>query len=80
MSDESGDHSLTSINPQNPVFVLVFCVFKKSDFIDVAVPAIQKLKFRFWGHDAIVLHGHEIRKRHGDFNILLNAERRADFH
>jgi hypothetical protein len=78
-ADESGDHSLTSINPQNPVFVLVFCVFRKADFIDSVVPAFQKLKFQFWGHDAIVLHGHEIRKRHGDFNILLNAERRADF-
>ena len=43
--DESGDHSLTSINPQNPVFVLVFCVFE-SDFIDVRSRQ-SRTKFRF---------------------------------
>jgi Protein of unknown function (DUF3800) len=77
--DESGDHSLTKINPQNPVFVLVFCIFGKQAFLDSVVPAVQKLKFDFWGHDGIVLHSHEIRKAHGDFNILLNAETRAKF-
>jgi hypothetical protein len=77
--DESGDHSLTAINPQNPVFVLVFCVIRKADYTGHIVPAIQQLKFRFWGHDCVVLHSHEIRKAHGDFRILLNAETRAAF-
>ncbi|WP_244948789.1 DUF3800 domain-containing protein [Campylobacter hyointestinalis] len=27
--DESGDHSLTNINKDFPVFVLAFCIFKK---------------------------------------------------
>jgi Protein of unknown function (DUF3800) len=78
-ADESGDHNLVSINPQNPVFVLVFCIFKKSDYSSQAVPAIQQLKFDYWGHDSIVLHGHDIRKRTGDFNILLNSNRREPF-
>ncbi|MBA2728790.1 MAG: hypothetical protein H0U49_11540 [Parachlamydiaceae bacterium] len=30
-ADENLDHGLTSINPENPVFVLVFCIFKKSN-------------------------------------------------
>jgi hypothetical protein len=59
--------------------VLVFCIFRKDIYTSVAVPAIQKLKFDFWGHDAIVLHGHDIRKRTGDFNILLNSARRESF-
>jgi hypothetical protein len=77
--DESGDHSLQSIDPNFPVFSLVFCIFKKSDFVDLVVPSIQRLKFEFWGHDAIVLHGHEIRKQHGDFKILVEAKTRAAF-
>jgi hypothetical protein len=77
--DESGDHSLLSIDPHFPVFSLAFCIFKKSDFIDSIVPSIQRLKFEFWGHDAVVLHGHEIRKQHGDFNILREAKTRAAF-
>ena len=35
------------------------------------VPAMQALKFRYWGHDAVILHEHEIRKSKGDFTWLL---------
>ena len=78
-ADESGDHSLTSIDRQYPAFALVFCLVRKHTYVDAIVPAIQKLKFEFWGHDSIVLHGHEIRKAQGDFNILLNPNVRARF-
>jgi hypothetical protein len=78
-ADESGDHSLTSINPQNPVFVMAFCVFEKSSYVDQVVPAVQRLKFEFWGHDCVVLHSHEIRKATGEFGILLNADTRTRF-
>jgi hypothetical protein len=77
--DESGDHSLQSIDPNFPVFSLAFCIFKKSDFVETVVPSIQRLKFEFWGHDAVVLRGHEIRKQHGDFNILREPKTRAAF-
>ena len=69
--DESGDHSLTSIDRQFPVFALSFCVFDKADYINRVVPAVQALKFRYWGHDAVILHEHEIRKSKGDFTFLL---------
>lgn len=78
-ADESGDHSLRSINPQNPVFVLAFCIFHKQAYIDAVVPAVQRLKFEFFGHDCVVLHSHEIRKAHGDFRILQNAPVRESF-
>src|SRR5216683_621493 len=45
--DESGDHSLTSINPQHPVFVLAFCIFEKRAYYETIVPAVQRLKFDF---------------------------------
>lgn len=77
--DESGDHSLTSITPHYPVFVLVFCVFEKRAYYETVVPAVQKLKFDFWGHDCVILHGHEIRKAHGNFHILQNSEVRPRF-
>lgn len=77
--DESGDHGLTTIDPQYPVFVLAFCIFNKQHYMKKVVPAIQELKFRFWGHDGIVLHSHEIRKAKGSFDILLNANTRSAF-
>ena len=77
--DESGDHSLQSIDPNFPVFSLAFCIFKKSDFVETVVPSVQRLKFEFWGHDAVVLRGHEIRKQHSDFSILREPKTRAAF-
>ena len=70
-ADESGDHGLASIDPEYPVFALTFCMIRKSDYADTVVPAIQRFKFDFWGHDAVVLHEHEIRKSKGDFAILM---------
>jgi hypothetical protein len=77
--DESGSPTLSPIDPNHPVFVLVFCVFKKSTYCDVIQPAIKRLKFEFFGHDMTILHSHEIRKRTGDFNILMEEERRQIF-
>ena len=77
--DESGDHSLTSIDPQYPVFVLAFCIFDIKSYTADVVPAFQKLKFDYFGHDMIVLHSHHIRKQKGDFNILRNAAIRTNF-
>ncbi len=77
--DESGDHGLERINPQSPVFVLAFCVFEKAEYRNVAVPAVQALKFDFWGHDCVVLHSHEIRHQRGEFRILNDQELRGKF-
>ena len=78
--DESGDHGLDKIDPEYPIFVLAFCIFKKMNYISDIVPAIQKFKFRYWGHDAVVIHEHEIRKSMaGDYSILSQANVRESF-
>ena len=61
--DESGDHSLTSINSNYPIFVLAFCIFKIDEYTQHIVPALQRVKFRHFGHDMVVLHERDIRKR-----------------
>ena len=45
-------------------------MISKADYIATVVPAVQRLKFKYWGHDAVVLHEHEIRKTSGDFQFL----------
>ena len=77
--DESGDHSLDVINPEFPLFVLAFCVFNKGDFLSNVAPEIQKFKFKYFGHDLVILHEAEIRKQHGKFVILRNPVIRAPF-
>lgn len=68
--DESGDHSLESINPRYPLFVLAFCVFHKIHYAQKVIPALSMLKIATFGHDLIVLHEQEIRKKTGAFNKL----------
>ena len=77
--DESGDHSLDVIDRQYPIFVLSACVFRKADYSAIVVPSFLELKFRFFGHDMVVLHSRDIRKAQGPFSILQNAPVRHDF-
>ena len=65
--DESGDANLDKISPDFPVFVLSFCIFKKVSYAETVIPAMSKLKFRTFGHDMVVLHEREIRKKEGLF-------------
>ncbi len=77
--DESGDHCLLNNNPDYPVFVLVFCIFQKNEYIHTVVPKIQQFKFRHFGHDNVVLHERSIRKQEPPFAFLQNIERREIF-
>lgn len=77
--DESGDHGLTSIDENYPIFVLAFCVFHKKHYSEVIVPALEKFKFNYFGHDQIVLHENEIRKEKGAFNIFRSKEEKESF-
>jgi hypothetical protein len=77
--DESGDHSLDAIDRHYPIFVLSACVFRKADYSAVVVPSFLNLKFRFFGHDMVVLHSRDIRKAQGPFSILQHAQVRQDF-
>ncbi len=80
-ADESGDHGLEKIDPEFPMFALSFCMIEKAAYISSVVPAFQQFKFDFWGHDGVVLHEHEIRKRKGPFTLLLtNPDLRASFY
>lgn len=75
--DESGDHSLESIDPDYPVFVLSFCIFRKADYVERVTSAIRHLKFATFGHDMVVLHESDIRRKKGAFSRLPKAPREA---
>lgn len=76
--DESGDHSLVSIDPEYPVFVLSFCIFRKDAYASTMTPAVRRLKFETFGHDMVVLHEIDIRKKRGAF-AKLGKEARESF-
>ncbi len=77
--DESGDHGLERINPEYPLFVLAFCLVSKEEQRTRIGPEIADFKHRWFGHEAVVLHAHEIRKEKGDFTFLFNRTVRERF-
>jgi hypothetical protein len=68
--DESGDHSLLSIDSEYPIFVLAFCIFHKEEYANAMTPAVRRLKFETFGHDMAILHEIDIRKKKGLFSKL----------
>ena len=58
---------------------LVEMPFRRDDYVHTVVPSLQDLKFRWFGHDAFVLHEREMRKREPPFDILTPKERHHTF-
>jgi hypothetical protein len=77
--DESGSPTLEPVDPDYPIFVLIFCVVKKSDYSHSIQPAFKDLKFKYFGHDMTALHSHAIRKPKGEFAFLQVKELREAF-
>lgn len=77
--DESGDHGLLSIDPNYPIFVLTFCLIEKNIYAKEIVPSILNFKFKYFGHEQIILHEHDIRKANEPFKILQNINIREPF-
>lgn len=77
--DESGDHSLGQINEEYPVFVLALCIFKKTYYSQIAAPGLRDLKFGMFGHDMVVLHEHDIRRKKGAFSLFGKEKREVFF-
>jgi Protein of unknown function (DUF3800) len=79
-ADESGSPNLLADAEDYPIFVLNFLVVEKRVYSEHIVPAVQQLKFRFFGHDQIILHEHAIRKEKEAFiRSRLNGQERARF-
>lgn len=78
-ADESGDHSLTKINPVYPVFVLSFCIFRRADYFETVCPLLQQFKLRWWMHDGVVLHSLQIRRKELPFIFLKTIDKRERF-
>ena len=68
-ADETGSDTPEVIDPAFPVFGLAFCAFEKEHYAREVLPRISELKFRHFGHDQIILHEYEIRRREPPFRF-----------
>jgi len=77
--DESGDFELAKIDPNYPVCAQCALTCTVDEYLAKAVPNLMNLKYHFFGNEAVVMHGHKIRKRSLPFDILKDDEIRAEF-
>lgn len=77
--DECGDHTLELIDRDFPLFLLATVVIKRSDYAERVIPAIARLKLKYWVHEGVNLHSRDIRKSKGPFGFLLVPHLRSAF-
>jgi hypothetical protein len=77
--DESGDHSLKTIDRDFPVFVLCGVIFSETEY-EIFRQRINKLKLELWNSIGVILHSRDIRRCEKEFQILFNLVKKKIFY
>jgi hypothetical protein len=77
--DESGDPSLSSVNNDFPIFVLLGCLFEENSYKSMAEKML-KLKEEILGSSHAILHSRDIRKCEGVFVKLFDLKTKENFY
>ncbi len=77
--DETGDHGLSFIDDNFPIFLLAGCLFESKDYNDIA-KKINVLKQEFFKTTAVIFHSRDIRKCDGAFQILFDLDLKKRFY
>ena len=77
--DESGDHSLSIIDPQFSVFVLCGVIMEEEYHQHAAAERLDAFKMRLFGKREIVLHTADFTRNKSGFEAMSNHEFRRDF-
>ncbi|MEZ4104579.1 MAG: DUF3800 domain-containing protein [Candidatus Paceibacterota bacterium] len=77
--DETGDHGLTFIDEQFPIFLLQGILFSEVEYVRVC-EIVKAMKQEFFGSDGVILHSRDIRKCEGAFQVLFDLELKQKFY
>lgn len=77
--DESGDHGLSTLDPNFPVFVLCGVLISETKYI-ILRDKINALKYTLWGNKEVILHSSDIRKCEKEFKTLFDIEIKKYFY
>lgn len=69
--DESGDHSLKSINADFPVFVLCGVLIESKEYL-IIDQKVKDLKKSIWDDKKVIFHSTDIRKKRNEFVKLID--------
>jgi len=77
--DEVGNPTLDASDRDFPVFALAMFICEADHYLKDITPNVNALKFKYFGHEGVILHSRDIRKSQNDFVILCDGTRRAEF-
>jgi len=77
--DESGDHGLSSIDENFPIFVLCGVLISESHYQEIE-NKVQSIKSKFWGNKKVIFHSRDIRKCEKEFVLLFDQNIKKDFY
>lgn len=77
--DECGDHSLSSIDKNFPIFTLCGIILSEFQY-QLLGERIIALKKEFWSDKEIILHSRDIRKCQNGFEVLFDLEIKKRFY
>lgn len=77
--DESGDHGLTNLNLDFPVFLLCGILIKENDY-ELLRQSMNQLKSDIWGNKDVIFHSRDIRKCEKEFQKLFDLDLKRIFY
>jgi len=78
--DESGDHSLSKIDPQYPIFVLGGCVFDYDYYKAIVENLVKQFKEKLFGRTDLIIHTADISRNKEGFERLKDPVFRKRFY
>ncbi|MDD2798888.1 MAG: DUF3800 domain-containing protein [Bacteroidales bacterium] len=77
--DESGDHGLTTLNQDFPVFLLCGVIISATDYEEIR-KSLNVIKRTLWGNKEVIFHSRDIRKCEKEFSILFDMDKKKWFY
>ena len=78
--DEVGNPTLNASDRDFPVFAIALLICDSDRYVNEIVPRVNALKFKWFGHEGVILHSRDIRKAQGDFGFLTTIGKRSEFY
>lgn len=78
--DEVGNPTLDASDRDFPMFSIALLICDSDSYVNEIVPRVNALKFKWFGHEGVILHSRDIRKAQGDFGFLTTPGKRPEFY
>lgn len=77
--DESGDHGLSNLNPDFPIFLLCGIVISSVEYESLRLQ-FNQIKNEIWKSEHVIFHSRDIRKCEKEFKYLFDLDLKARFY